>query len=209
MVKRRRVVPRDQLMGLLEQIEETTPSTMLMFSQARPSSELKLNLLCVLQVPLFCNLPSQILLEIPNRIKEIISRVSNKSINRKQMLAERSKTKMLAWSTTSEELQKTTAKKMDKKMSSLGQWAKTMFLISWVEANWQKMIITREEFLNMSKKTSTKPSYLQTRNNPQHWDLTIKTQKLKFQKLKTKTLSRAWECPFPRRSQWSALKDNL
>ena len=96
MVKRRRVVPRDQLMGLLEQIEETTPSTMLMFSQARPSSELKLNLLCVLQVPLFCNLPSQILLAIPNRIKEITSRVSNKSISKKQMLAERSKTKMLA-----------------------------------------------------------------------------------------------------------------
>jgi|TARA_B110001450_G_C17465387_1_gene417989 hypothetical protein len=94
MVKRRRVVLRDQPTALLEQTEETTPSTMLTFNQARLSLELKLlNQLFVLQVQQFYNLLNQRLLI---QIKKDTLRVSNKSTSKKQMLAERLKMKMLA-----------------------------------------------------------------------------------------------------------------
>lgn len=131
MVKRRRVVLRDQPTALLEQTEETTPSTMLTFNQARLSLELKLlNQLFVLQVQQFYNLLNQRLLI---QIKKDTLRVSNKSTSKKQMLAERLKMKMLAWSTILEEIQKTTDKKaqeMEMVKTSLGQWANNIFLIS-------------------------------------------------------------------------------
>jgi len=151
---------RDQLMALLGLLKVKIQSMMHMFNQAKLFLELSLKTKKVNLI---------LLVHQTIKIKSIL-RVSNKSINKKQMLAERQKITVLnitsLWKDN--KLLLIIAEMMRLSvMNSLDQWAKIMFLNS-IQVQEEAILTaqianTKKEFLSTSKKISkTKRLHFQT-----------------------------------------------